>query len=112
VTNTSLILGTTSTGLQRFGGNANTSHLLMYQATSNFYIQAMGTNNRGGNLYIQGGPMSIGKSGAGLGFWPHIGFPAFSTAPTTFQSGTIYFNTTNNSLYVYNGTTWRGCSFT
>ena len=36
-----------------------------------------------------------------------IKIPVNTNNPSSPKAGTMYFNTGNNKLYIYNGTTWK-----
>jgi hypothetical protein len=41
-----------------------------------------------------------------------LSVPTYSSAPTSNATGSVYFNTSNNTFYVYSGTTWLSGSGT
>jgi len=47
---------------------------------------------------------------SGNKFYNTIALPNFTSSPTNVTTGSMYLNPSTNTLYIYNGTTWRSAS--
>lgn len=96
------------TGSNFGGSNINTGSVVngkigINVVTPLYNLDVSGSGNFSNGLTVTG---SISGS-----LYGPVAIPVTGSAPVVFFTGSMYYNASNNFLYIFNGTAWRSSSF-